>query len=165
MSWLRCSWSNRDQYHSFSRSVIACLLKHAILVHELSHLIFFFPQKSFFLVDLRHVLYTNETQDGLVREISCFFVIAGLLSITNFPPKHDQLRRQNIEDSFNLQADASIVPRSQIIIQSRLNLSANAKKVFSIWIIVFSKFSWNVIAAMRVKWEHANVLNYVCITL
>lgn len=49
----------------------------------------------------------------------------------------------------NLQADASIVPRSQMMMQSRLKRSARAKKVFSIWIIVFSRFSWNVIATFK----------------
>lgn len=45
-------------------------------------------------------------------------------------------------------AAASMVPRSQITKQSCLDEAASSKKVVSIAIIVLSKFSWNLSAAI-----------------
>lgn len=49
----------------------------------------------------------------------------------------------------HLQAEASIVPRSQIIKQFLLQVWASSKKVFSICIIVLRRFSWNLTAKKR----------------
>lgn len=46
----------------------------------------------------------------------------------------------------NLQAEASIAPRSQIIKQFLEQVLPNSKNVFSIWIMVFRRFSWNLYA-------------------
>lgn len=55
-----------------------------------------------------------------------------------------------------LHADASIAPRSQIMRQFLLQLSPNWKNVFSIWIIVFKRFSWNLKAVIKEKKKKQN---------
>lgn len=49
-----------------------------------------------------------------------------------------------------LQALASITPRSQMIRQFLRQDLPSSKYVFSIWIIVRSKFSWNLNAAKTI---------------
>lgn len=55
------------------------------------------------------------------------------------------------EDKRNSQAEASIAPRSQIIKQFLEHVLPSSKKVFSIWIIVFKRFSWNLKPGKQIK--------------
>lgn len=64
----------------------------------------------------------------------------------NYKIKHNSTTKKL---DINLQAEASIAPRSQIIKQFLEHVLPNSKNVFSICIIVFRRFSWNLKAEKK----------------
>lgn len=88
---------------------------------------------------IRHWVYQFRRENIIGKQYSCRILI-GMVLLVNW---------LKISYTIYLHALASIAPLSQMIKQFLWHVLPRSKNVFSIWIIVFRRFSWNFAAVTK----------------